>query len=41
MRLDEVKGEDSRVIRVWKDIANSVVTFVSHNVLVCLGDKLQ
>ena len=33
MYLDEVKEEDSRIIRVWKDNATSIVTFVSHNLL--------
>jgi hypothetical protein len=44
MFLDEVKEEDSRFTDAWKDDANSIVTFVSHNQLdpcVHLGDKLQ
>ena len=44
MYLDEVKEEDKRIIDAWKDDANSLVTFVSHNLLApCdhLGDKLQ
>ena len=44
MYLDEVKEEDSRITDAWKDDANSIVTFVSHNILdpcVHLGDKLQ
>jgi hypothetical protein len=44
MYLDEVKEEDKRIIDAWKDDANSLVTFVSHNILapcVHLGDKLQ
>ncbi len=44
MYLDEVKEEDSRNTEGWKDDANSIVTFVSHNLLapcVHLGDKLQ
>src|SRR6266576_1297093 len=44
MYLDEVKEEDNRITDAWKDDANSIVTFVSHNLLgpcVHLGDKLQ
>jgi hypothetical protein len=44
MYLDEVKEEDSRITEAWKDDANSIVTFVSHNLLarcVHLRDKLQ
>ena len=44
MYLDEVKEEDKRTIDAWKDDANSLVTFVSHNLLdlcVHLGDELQ
>jgi hypothetical protein len=44
MYLEEVKEEDKRIIDAWKDDANALVTFVSHNLLVpCvhLGDKLQ
>lgn len=44
MYMDEVKEEDSRNTGAWKDDANSIVTFVSHNPLgacVHLGDKLQ
>ena len=44
MYLDEVKEEDNRITDAWKDDANSLVTFVSHNLLgslVHLGDKLQ
>ena len=33
MFLDEVKEEDSRFTDAWKDDANSIVTFVSHNQL--------
>jgi hypothetical protein len=32
--LDEVKEEDSRIIDAWKEDANSIVTFVSLNLLV-------
>jgi hypothetical protein len=42
--VDEVKEEDSRFTGAWKDDANSIVAFVSHNLLgpcVHLGDKLQ
>jgi hypothetical protein len=44
MFVDEVKEEDSRFTGAWKDDANSIVAFVSHNLLgpcVHLGDKLQ
>jgi hypothetical protein len=44
MYLDEVEEEDKRIIDAWKDDANSLVTFVSHNLLapcVQFGDKLQ
>src|ERR1700733_5638973 len=45
MYLDEVKEEDNRNTGAWKDDANSIVTFVCHNLLgprvVHLGDKLQ
>jgi hypothetical protein len=44
MFLDEVKEEDSRFTDAWKEDANSIVTFVSHNLLdlcVRLNDKLQ
>ena len=44
MYLDEVKEEDNRITDAWKDDANSLVTFVSHNILgscVHLSDKLQ
>lgn len=44
MFLDEVKDDDNRATDAWKDDANSIVTFVSHNLLalcVHLGDKLQ
>jgi hypothetical protein len=44
MYLDEVKEEDNRITGAWKDDANSLVTFVSHNLLgpcVHLSDKLQ
>jgi hypothetical protein len=43
MFVDEVKEEDSRFTEAWKDDANSIVPFVSHNLLrpcVHLGDKL-
>ena len=42
--LDEVKEDDSRNTEAWKDDANSIVTFVSHNLLdpcAHLVDKLQ
>ena len=44
MYMDEVKEEDNRNTDAWKDDANSIVTFVSHDPLgayVHLGDKLQ
>jgi hypothetical protein len=44
MFLDEVEEEDNRFTDAWKDDANSIVTFVSHNLLdpcVHLCDKLQ
>ena len=44
MYLDEVKEEDNQITDAWKDDANSLVTFVSHNLLglcVHLSDKLQ
>jgi hypothetical protein len=44
MYLDELEEEDKLIINAWKDDANSLVTFVSHNLLapcVRLGDKLQ
>jgi hypothetical protein len=44
MYLGEVKEEDNRITDAWKDDANSLVTFVSHNLLgpcVHLSDKLQ
>ena len=44
MYLDQVKEEDNRIINAWKDDANSLVTFVSHNLLnrcVHLDDNLQ
>ena len=31
MYMDEVKEEDDRITDAWKDDANSIVTFVSHN----------
>lgn len=44
MYMDEVKEEDDRTTDAWKDDANSLVTFVSDNLLdprAHLGDKLQ
>ena len=44
MYLDEVKEEDRQFTEDWKDDANSILTFVSHNPLgpfVHLSDKLQ
>jgi hypothetical protein len=44
MYLDKVKEEDIQFTDAWKDDANSILTFVSHNLLgtcVHLGDKLQ
>jgi hypothetical protein len=44
MFLNEVKEEDIRFTDAWKEDANSIVTFVSHNLLgpcVRLNDKLQ
>jgi hypothetical protein len=34
MYLDEVKEEDIRFTEAWKEDANSIITFVSHNLLV-------
>ena len=42
--LNEVKEDDNRVTDAWKEDANSIVTFVSHNLLcpyVHLGDNIQ
>ena len=33
MFLDEVKEEDNRITDAWKEDANSIVTFVSLNLL--------
>jgi uncharacterized protein YcsI (UPF0317 family) len=44
MYLNQVEEEDDRIIKAWKEDANSLITFVSHNLLapcVHLGDKLQ